>query len=170
MKIIAICVLFLWAVSACAQQLTVKIVDRREHDTAYSYQVPQHSTSDSTGTAHCSGDTDTINCSGSSTTSTTTTPPRSISYSVTGTTLALLVPDGRTVVVNCVSKYKLKMDYINRRSCKSPLVDQVDVDFSGKSAKLYWPVSLNGKKFDSETYTVLGIIPAPAAPTPPTHP
>jgi len=161
MKIVANCALFLWAASACAQQLAVKIVDRQEHDTAYSYQVPQHSTSDSSGTARCTGDSGTINCSGSSTTNTTTTPPRNISYSVAGTTLSLLVPDGRIVVVNCVSKYKLKMDYVNRRSCKSPLDAQVNVDFSGKSAKLYWPVSLDGKKFDSETYTVLGIIPAP---------
>jgi hypothetical protein len=78
---------------------------------------------------------------------------------VTGATFTLLLPDGRMAVVNCVSKYKLKMDYINRRDCRTPVTDEVEADFSGKSVKIKWPVSLDGKKFDSETYKILGLIP-----------
>ena len=69
----------------------------------------------------------------------------------------MLLPDGRVAVANCVSKYKLKMDYVNRRSCRAPLVDEVDAEFSGKSVKIMWPVSIDGKKSDSETYKILGI-------------
>ena len=66
-------------------------------------------------------------------------------------------------VVNCVSKYSPKGDYINRRSCRMPLVDDIDVEFKGKDAKLYWVVSIDGKKIESETYTILAILP-PQAP------
>jgi hypothetical protein len=31
--------------------------------------------------------------------------------------------------------------------------------FKGKDAKLSWPVSLDGKKFDSETYKILAVLP-----------
>jgi hypothetical protein len=51
------------------------------------------------------------------------------------------------------------MDYINRRSCRQPLVDDVQVEFKGKDAKLYWPVSLDGNTFESETYTILAVLP-----------
>jgi len=40
-----------------------------------------------------------------------------------------------------------------------PLVDDVDVEFKGKDAKLYWVVSIDGKKTESETYTILAILP-----------
>jgi hypothetical protein len=41
-----------------------------------------------------------------------------------------------------------------------PLVDELDVEFKGKNAKMEWVVSLDGKKKESETYTILGILPA----------
>jgi hypothetical protein len=86
------------------------------------------------------------------------TAPREISYSVTGATLSLLLPDGRVTVVNCVSKYSPKGDYVNRRSCRMPLVDEIQAEFKGKNAKLHWPVSIDGKKFDSETYKILAVL------------
>jgi hypothetical protein len=75
-----------------------------------------------------------------------------------GATFSLLLPDGRVAVVNCASKYKLKGDYINQRSCRMPLVDDIRVEFKGKNAKLIWPVSLDGKKFESETYKILAVL------------
>ena len=45
-----------------------------------------------------------------------------------------------------------------------PLVDDIDVEFKGKNAKLYWVVSLDGKKTESETYTILAVLPAEVAP------
>ncbi len=41
-----------------------------------------------------------------------------------------------------------------------PIVDDIQADFKGKNAKLIWPASLDGKKKESETYTILGILPA----------
>jgi hypothetical protein len=147
------------AIAGSAQNINVKIIDRRTGETGYSYQVPGHATSTSDESANCTGSSTNVNCSGSGTTNTEYTAPRSISYSVTGATLSLLLPDGRIAVVNCVSKYKLKMDYVNRRSCRMPIVDDIPAEFSGKSVKLKWPVSLDGKKFDSETYQILAVLP-----------
>jgi hypothetical protein len=42
-----------------------------------------------------------------------------------------------------------------------PIVDSIQVDFEGDKAKLIWPVSLDGKKMQSETYRVLGILDKP---------
>jgi hypothetical protein len=42
-----------------------------------------------------------------------------------------------------------------------PLVNDIRVEFSGKEAKLKWPVSLDGKQIESETYQVLGVFDAP---------
>jgi hypothetical protein len=39
-----------------------------------------------------------------------------------------------------------------------PIVDELQVEFSGDSAKLKWPVSIDGKKLESETYKILGIL------------
>ena len=43
----------------------------------------------------------------------------------------------------------------NRRSCRTPLVESIQADFNGDNAKLIWPVSLDGKKMQSETYKIL---------------
>jgi hypothetical protein len=44
-----------------------------------------------------------------------------------------------------------------------PLVDSIQADFDGDNAKLIWPVSLDGKKMQSETYKILGILDSPRA-------
>jgi len=99
-----------------------------------------------------------VNCSGSSTTTGTITPPRAIGYQVRGATFALRLPDGRVAVVNCESKYRPRGDYINRRSCRVPLVNNIRAEFDDDKAKLIWPVSLDGKKTESETYKLLGVV------------
>lgn len=154
-----------FSVASMAQSFDVKIVQRQTNETGYTYQVAGHSTSYSNGSANCNaqsyGDTATANCNGSSTTNTATTAPMVYSYSVTGATLSLLLPDGRTAVVNCVSKFAEHFagPAGNHRSCRSPLIDDIRADFKGKDAKLSWPVSLDGKKFESETYRILAVLP-----------
>jgi len=161
-KLVLVAVLGISLCAAFAQELKVKIINRQSSETGYSYQVPGRTISHTNGGATCNGNSfgnsSNVNCSGSSTSNSEYIAPRNISYSVTGATLALLLPDGRIAVVNCVSKYKLKMDYVNRRSCREPLVDDVEVDFKGKKAKLKWPVSIDGKKYESETYKVIAIL------------
>ena len=42
-----------------------------------------------------------------------------------------------------------------------PIVDSIQADFHGDNAKLIWPVSLDGKTMQSETYKILGILDKP---------
>ncbi len=51
---------------------------------------------------------------------------------------------------------------MNRRSCRIPLADDIEAEFSGNNAKLKWPVSIDGKKSESETYKILGVFDQPA--------
>jgi hypothetical protein len=64
------------------------------------------------------------------------------------------------VIVYCESKFA---EYIagrtgNHRSCRMPIVDDIQADFNGDKAKLSWPVSLDGKKMAAETYKILGVL------------
>lgn len=154
------------------QKVNVKIIQRQNNETGYSGYIPGHI--DSTSDTNLSGATTTngnIDLSsgdyrstsdtalrGTTTTHGTITAPREISYSVTGATFSLLLPDGRVAVVNCVSKYSPKGDHVNRRSCRMPLVNDIQAEFKGKNAKLFWPVSLDGKKVESETYKILAVL------------
>ena len=85
------------------------------------------------------------------------------SFKVHGATFTLQLPDGRLAIVNCESKFAEHMSgrVGNRRSCRSPLVDKIQADFHGDNAKLIWPVSLDGKKMQSETYKVLAVLDKP---------
>ena len=87
-------------------------------------------------------------------------PAHSGSFEVQGATFSLQLPDGRTAIVNCDSKFAEHFagHAGNRRSCRTPLVDEIQVEFSGDKAKLKWPVSLDGKKIESETYKILGVL------------
>jgi hypothetical protein len=136
--------------------MAVKIIDRRNSETNYSYVIPGHSDSSSHFYLNC--DLGTVRCSGSASTHEYSTEQSEVSYDVVGATFSLLLTDGRIAVVNCESKFKEKMDYINRRDCRMPLVNDIQVEFKGKDAKLIWPVSIDGKKFESETYKILAVL------------
>jgi hypothetical protein len=155
-------IVVLCPLAVSAQLLNVKIVQRQNGETQYTYQVAGHSTSTSNGSANCYFGGNTVNCNGSGSTNTTATAPQMISYSVAGATYSLLLPDRRVAVVNCTSKFAEHFAGRagNKRSCRMPIVDDLQVEFKGKNAKLIWPVSLDGKKMESETYTILGILPA----------
>ena len=148
-----------------AQTLSVKIVQRQTSETGYTYQVAGHASSTSNGSANCNansyGNSTNVNCAGSGATETSVTAPMVYSYSVRGATFSLLLPDGRVAVVNCVSKFAEHFagPAGNHRSCSMPIVDDVSVEFKGNKAKIFWPVSLDGKKLESETYTILAVLP-----------
>jgi hypothetical protein len=157
MRIFALLLVFQTTVLLGAERVKVKIVDRRDSEKGYSYTIPQQIQSTSNTDVNCSAFPDSVNCTGTTNTTGTITPPRHISYSVRGATFTLLLPDNRVVIVNCESKYALRGDYINRRSCRMPIVDDIEVEFNKDSAKLFWPVSLDGKKTESETYKIIAI-------------
>jgi hypothetical protein len=81
-------------------------------------------------------------------------------FQVRGATLALQLPDGRVAVVNCESKFAEHFagHAGNRRSCRLPLVDDIQAEFDGDQAKLKWVVSIDGKKMESETYKILAVL------------
>ncbi len=141
--------------------MDVKIIQRKNAQTNYDYVVLGQSFSTSNGNVNCNAYGNTASCSGSSTTNGYNTPARAVSFSVMGATYSLLLPDGRVVVVNCASKFKERMAGRegNHRSCHMPLVDDIQADFKGKNAKLSWVVSLDGKKRESETYSILAVLP-----------
>lgn len=145
-----------------AQKLNVKIVDRQTSGTNYSYVVPGDLTSHSNTSENCFGAANTVNCSSSTSTTGSVTPPRPVSYEVRGATFSLQLPDGRIAVVNCESKYSPKFDYINRRSCRMPLVNDIQAEFDGDKAKLIWSVSIDSKKTESETYKILAVLDKPS--------
>jgi hypothetical protein len=151
------------ATPASAQNLAVKIVDRQDNDTDYKYVVPGHWYSNSNSNVNCSGSDTDVNCSGSTNTAGTSTPAHQVSYHVRGATFTLLFPDGRGAVVNCESKFKERFagPAGNHRSCRIPLVENIQAEFHGDNAKLIWVVSLDGKKMQSETYKVLAILEKP---------
>ena len=72
------------------------------------------------------------------------------------------MPDGRIAVVNCNSKANWN-DWSQgaRRSCRVPLVNDIQAEFDGEKAKLKWSVSIDGKKMQSETYKILAVLDKP---------
>ena len=155
---IAAVLLVCCCVAFAGQKLDVQIIDRHTNQTSYSNTIPGRSSGASNATVNCRGNAYNVNCSGSSTASGSSTPPRKIAYNVLGATLSLQLPDGKVVVVNCESKYALKGDYINRRSCRIPSTNKIQAEFNGEKAKLRWPVGIDGKKFKSETYRILAVL------------
>jgi hypothetical protein len=135
---IAVCGLVLvCAASASAQRLDVKIIDRQDKEDEYEYAAVYNNL----GTLRAVGKT----------------------FKVRGATFTLELPDGRLAIVNCESKFAEHFAgrVGNRRSCRTPVVDSIQADFKGDNAKLIWPVSLDGKKMQSETYKILGILDKP---------
>jgi hypothetical protein len=121
------------AASAKGQKLDVKIIDRQDKEDQYDYAAVYNNTA--------VGKT----------------------FKVHGATLTLELPDGRLAIVNCESKFAEHFagPAGNRRSCHVPLVDSLQADFHGDNAKLMWSVSIDGKKMQSETYKILGVLGKP---------
>jgi hypothetical protein len=79
-----------------------------------------------------------------------------------GASFTLRLPNGDTAVVNCTSKFQERFAGPgNVRSCRVPMVDEFEADFSGDKAKLIWPTSLDGKKTASETYRIIAVAKGP---------
>ncbi len=142
--------------AAFAQTLVVHIVQRQDTKTELTAVIPDRAdaSADKSSTAEKKP-------AGSDNSTATTDKGTPTHYTVSGATLTLQLPDRRLVRVTCESKYALRFDYINRRSCRTPPADEVTAEFKGDEAKLIWSVSLDNRKMQSETYTILNIVPAP---------
>jgi hypothetical protein len=148
-----------------AQNMDVKVLNRQDSETDYTYVVPGHFNSQSNASANCNAFGNNASCQGSATTNGSITPAYQVPYHVRGATFTLLLPDGRGAIVNCESKFAERMAGArgNHRSCRFPLVDDIRAEFHGDKAKLEWVVSLDGKKTQSETYKILAILDKPKA-------
>jgi hypothetical protein len=76
MKLAVAGLVLICAASASAQKLDVKIVDRQDSATGYTYVVPAHFNSQSNSNVNCHGD---VTCNESFTTTGSIAPPRRIS-------------------------------------------------------------------------------------------
>lgn len=163
MKLAIVGLILACAASASAQKLTVTIVNRQDNDTDYTYVVPGSFTAQSNSNVNCNGSDTNVNCNGATAINGVSTPAQQVSYHVRGATFVLQLPDGRAAVVNCESKFQERMAGArgNHRSCRIPLVDTLQAEFHGDNAKLLWVVSLDGKKTQSETYKILGVLDKP---------
>ena len=144
------------SVSASAQKVPVNVLYRQDSDVNYFAVIPGYSTAATEGSPDCSLDPFAADCAGTAR-SGTSIAPGDVTYNVVGTTLSLLLPDGRVALVNCVNKYSAKGNYINRRSCGMPMVEHVQAEFNGKNAKLKWAVGSEGK-FETENYKVVVVL------------
>ena len=134
------------------KKLSVQIVNRQSSATEYTYAVPGYATANCNASVY--GNTASGNCVASG------APASSGSYSVHGATLSLLLPDGRIVVVNCNAKPNWT-DWSHPtayRGCREPITNSIEAEFDGDNAKLEWPVSIDGKKKQNETYKIIGIL------------
>jgi hypothetical protein len=144
--------------AAYAQMLKVKIIQRQDNTTAYSYAEPAEIKTSGYASCYETGRRS-VDCS--STSQGTISGGDVRTFQVRGATYTLLLPDGRRVIVNCDGKYALHFDGVNTRSCHKPFADDIEAEFKGDDAKLRWRTSLDGKKTDSETYKIVGVFDAP---------
>ena len=140
--------------TASAQKVEASVLYRQDSDNQYIAVVPGYSGPDSDITGACLLDPDPANCPKVNSSSETGNP----NYMLTGTTLSLLLPDGRVALVNCQNRYSSKGTYITHHSCGMPMVQRVEADITGQVAKLTWPVGTDGKKIETETYKVIAML------------
>ena len=143
--------------TVCAQKLEVSILNRQDSDLNYFAVIPGHSSAAVDNSPSCSLDPNPADCTPANGGNAILSSQGEVTYNVVGTTLSLLLPDGRVALVNCVNRFSPKGNYINRRSCGMPLVERVQAEFSGKTAKLKWPVGGEGK-VESETYKLVALL------------
>jgi len=152
---LAIGLIMVWLVfcvrSLFAQKLEATVLYRQDSDIGYTALVPGYTP---TGAVDCAADITNEVCAHVSQIAASGQP----ALSVTGTTLSLLLPDGRVAVVNCLNKYSSKGNSLNRRSCGMPLVERVQADFNGRSAKLRWNFGPDSKRTESETYRIVALL------------
>jgi hypothetical protein len=143
--------------TVCAQKLQVSVLNRQDSDLNYFAVIPGHSSATVDNSQSCALDPDPAECSPAKGGNALLSSQGQVTYNVVGTTLSLLLPDGRVALVNCINRYSPKGTYINRHSCGMPLVERVQAEFSGKTAKLKWPVGGEGK-VESETYKLVALL------------
>jgi len=138
-----------------AQKLDATVLYRQSSESGYSALIPGYSAPDA---PDCAADVANAECFRP--THVYEAGPGAVSYNVVGTTLSLLLPDGKIAVLNCInkSKYSSRGAYIVLRNCGMPMVEHVEAELKGDTAKLEWPVAPDSKKIESENYRVVAVL------------
>jgi hypothetical protein len=140
-----------------AQKLDATVLYRQTSDSNYFAVIPGYTITPNEGGTDCSLEPLSEACAAPSHANAALAAPGQVSYNLVGTTISLLLPDGRVALVNCVNKYSSRGNYISRRICEMPLVEHVETELNGKNAKLKWPVGTDGK-IAAETYRIVAIL------------
>lgn len=139
-----------------AEKISVIILDQQNRDGSYRYVVPGYSITTSNAAGAIKGVRNSASNSEAGSGNKRNALGATESYLVTGATLTLKLPDSRVVVVNCSPKINL-VPIPGSRSCLIPPINKIQVVFNGDKAKLEWPVSIDGKRIQKETYKILAI-------------
>lgn len=159
------------ATALASEKYSVKILDIQYGTTDHPFVVQGTSRTLGTSSTTCVSNSAVTNCSGVGDAMTVDTPATVGRYKLLGAVLTLQVPDGRIVIAACSDKPNLTGWTTPRRSCRIPEGNAAWGDFDGEKVKLIWPVGLDGKKSQQETYKIFRILPKPttspsAAPAP----
>ena len=144
------------AVSASAQTYNVKIIQWLPIASEHEESKPATVTTNAQAAAGCKSGSTSTACKGNNQTTTTIQAAKTVRYETQGWQMRLLLPDGRTVLASCSSKFNWGSE-AQYRDCRTPPSAEAIAEFKGKNAKLKWPVSLDGKKFESESYEIIKI-------------
>lgn len=158
--------LLLLTVPVTAQKMHVKVIEHSVDGKQFTRLIPGIGLSNGSATANCGAYGNTANCSATSAGNSVYLPAHTIELSMAHIQMLLLLPDGRRVGVFCNDHFG-SFAQSRLHTCKNPEVAELDADFSGDKVKLTWGVGLDGKKKESETYTVGPVYPAPTAPAKP---
>ncbi|MGA9585193.1 MAG: hypothetical protein WBQ95_07685 [Terracidiphilus sp.] len=140
-----------------AQKLEATVLYRQDSDVNYFAVIPGYTATQPESSPNCALDPDPAECSPTTRTNQLLSSQGEVTYNVVGTTISLMLPDGRIALLNCVSKYSIKGNYVNRRTCEMPLTEHVQAELNGKTAKLKWSVGTDGKTL-SETYKIVAYL------------
>src|SRR5579863_7057220 len=121
--------------TVCAQKLDATVLYRQTSDSNYFAVIPGYTVTPDEGGTDCSLEPLSDACASPSRANGAIASQNQVAYNLVGTTLSLLLPDGRVALVNCVNKYSPKGNYISRRICQMPLVPQVEAELNGKTAR-----------------------------------
>ena len=152
MKTIAL--LLLLCAPAFAEKMAVKVIAHSIDGKEYTRVVPGFAAGDGNASAD------------SYSTSSIDTPANTVHDSPTDIVMTLLLPDGRKIFGGC-EVHSSGLSKANRHNCKNPTTDTLEADFSGDNVKLRWAADIDGKKKDSQTFTILKILAAPTSPATP---
>ena len=144
------------APTATAQKLEATVLYRQNSDVNYFAVIPGYTSPVAENSPTCALDPDPTECSPTGHNQ-LLSEQGEVTYNVVGTTVSLLLPDGRIALLNCVNKYSPRGNYVNRRSCGMPMSEHVQAEINGKTAKLKWTVGTEGKN-ESETYKVVALL------------